>query len=166
MNITGKVTLSLFVACLALLILSACVDTSRQPKTFGDYLTNIYTIELWSEHTFYEFGEPVNLRATLTNISTDTITFRGKSGADPILDINIRTPGGGGPEERVWSKENSDRVKYSVTLAPQESYIITWTLPLSFRTTYIIDVLWINPKEGEQLENGIGIQYGDKPLMP
>lgn len=161
-----KIVLSLLLFCLDLFSFTACVDTSRQPEIATSQLTGVYAIELWSEHEFYEFGEPVNLRATLTNVSTDTITFEGKSGTTPVLDINVRAADWPGHEERIWSKENLNQVKHLVTLAPQESYIITWTLSLSFRTSYAVEVLWIDPREGEQLGHGTGIRYGDRPLMP
>ena len=152
---------------LALIVLLAgCVDTSREPITTKDELPSVYRVEMWSAHEFYEFGEPVNLRATLTNISTGMITFRGKNDVTPVLDVNVRAADWPGHEEKIWSKENPASVKYQITLAPQESYIITWTLTLSFKTSYVVDMLWIDPREGEQFRGGPEFSYGERLPNP
>jgi len=156
-----KIMLSLLLACLALLGLTACVDTSRQSQTVSDYLPAVYTVELWNEHWQYEFGKPVHLRATLTNISSDTLIFGNGSGNLPVLDIHIKTLNGTGSEERIWSKDDMDQVKYSVVLSPSQSYTITWTLSLSFRTSYSADVFWVDP-QGHEVganPNRIGLQF-------
>ncbi len=160
------IPLALLIACLTLLSLAACVDTSRQPTTTKDELPGVYKVELWSEHEFYEFGELVSLRATLTNVSTDTITFEGKSSTTPVLDINVRAADWPGHEERIWSKENPKQVKYQVVLAPQESYVITWTLSLSFRTFYVMELLWIDPREEDQLSRATEFSYGERLPNP
>jgi outer membrane biogenesis lipoprotein LolB len=60
--------LALFFAGLALLILSACVDTSRQPTTTKDELTIVDRVELQSVYEFYGLAEPVNMRAALAQL--------------------------------------------------------------------------------------------------
>lgn len=141
-----KITLSLLLAWLALVGLVACVDTSRDPETSASGLPDIYNVELWSEHRYYEFGEPVNLRATLTNVSEYTLTFGSESGTTPIIDLTIKDfPATATPDERMWSQENLDKVKYLVVLSPGESYVITWALSLSIQTKYLIDIQWMDP---------------------
>ncbi len=160
-----KTTLSLLLAGLALLSLTACFPPGRGAKTLkGTTPDRVLSIELWTDHEGYEFGEPVNVRAKLTNISGQTVTLRSKSGIDPVVDIVI----GGGPnatEQRVWSQEQPGDVLYILTLAPGESYEVEWTQNLSVPGSYGVKVIWID-NAGYRRTSALGISYDVHLPMP
>ena len=161
-----RCAVSLLLACLGLAMLllaislTACDNAARKPVIATSQLPGVYTVELWSEYKYYELGEPVRLKATLTNVAKDTITFGSASGSVPVLDIELRTPGGEQTEERFWSKENPLQAKQLVTLAPRESLSISWTVTLSVRSAYRVLVRWTDPRVGERFATGTSISYG------
>jgi hypothetical protein len=157
-------------------VLAGCVDASRERSIRTVGVSKIYTIDLSTDHQHYESGEPVQLRAAFTNVSEYTLTFGSESEALPAIDVKVNGwPSGVAPEERTWSQENQAQVKTPIVLAPRESYVITWTLSLSYKAQYRIDVLWTDPsghppnanlKPGRKNRAGLQITYGIQPPGP
>ena len=141
-----RTTLSLLLAGLALLSLTACFPPGRGAQTFkGTTPDRVLSIELWTNHEVYEFSEPVNVRAKLTNISSEVVHLRSKSGSDPVMDIIIETSTSAEPmEELTWSQAHPDDVLYILELAPGKSYELQWSQVLSQRRSYRVKVLWVD----------------------
>lgn len=141
-----KIALSLLLACLALLSLTACFPPGRGAKTLHDWTPDrVLAIDLWIDHEQYDFGEPVNVRAKLTNISGEVVHLRSKSGSDPVMDIIIETSTSAEPmEELTWSQAHPDDVLYILELAPGQSYEIRWSQALSQRRGYRVKVPWVD----------------------
>jgi hypothetical protein len=172
----NKMSVSLLMFLALTVVLAGCVDASRERSIRTEGLQKIYTIDLSTDHQHYEFGEQVQLRTALTNISEYTLTFGSESEAMPAIDVKVNGwPSSVAPEERTWSQENQAQVRTFVVLAPQESYIVTWTLSLSYKAQYRIDVLWTDPaghppnanlEPGSKNRAGLQITYGIQPPGP
>jgi hypothetical protein len=76
----------------------------------------------------------------VTNLTKDELNAELET--EPIVDIAIGYPA---PKtetdaDRVWSQEHPDQVRYSLKLAPGESYTIDWTPILSRRDLYYVAI--------------------------
>lgn len=141
----NKISRFLLLCCLGLISLTACLTPGRGSQTVSGVANKVIGFELWTDHDSYEAGEPVNVRVKLTNVSNTTVTLRGKSGTESIVDIFIqRGPRFDPIEKLVWSRENPDSVLYTLTLAPGESYQVEWTQVLSTSDSYGIFVDWLD----------------------
>jgi len=162
-----KITLSLMLACLALVGLTACFPPGRDAKTLLDRTPDrVLSVELWIDHEQYDFGEPVNVHAILTNISGQVVNLISKSGSDPVMDIIIRTTAVYEPEERlVWSHDHPDDVLYTLELAPGEAYELEWSQVPSQRRGYAVEVPWID-HTGYLRVSSLGISYGESLPNP
>jgi len=106
---------------------------------------HILATELWTDHEFYERGEPVHIHARVTNNSEQEITLRSPSEAVPVVDIVIeRGPALTPIELRVWSQEQPDEVVYSRILRAGESYEVEWTVQFSQADGYSVDMTWLD----------------------
>lgn len=160
-----RTRLSLLIACIALLSLATCYDPDRGAGAFrGTTDDHVLAIEISTDHVAYESGEPVNIRAKLTNISSQAIFLQSQSGKEPILNVIFQRGPYDAPIERhAWSQEHRDQVKYTLQLAPTESYEIEWTLMPVARSVYIIVVPWVD-NLGYMRTSGFGISY-DVPKL-
>jgi hypothetical protein len=165
MFLRKRTTFLLLIACLALLSLTACYDPDRGAGTLRDTTPDhVLTIEISTDHVAYKFGEPVNIRAKLTNISSQAIFLQSQSGKEPILNVIFQRGPYDAPIERHdWSQEHPDQVKYTLQLAPTESHEIEWTLMPVARSVYIIVVPWVD-NLGYSGTSGFGISY-DVPKL-
>jgi len=75
-------------------------------------------LTLWSRSEWYEVGETVFIRATVENISDQTITLISPSG-EPVFDIKYRDESG---EYVRWSQKNPGLAASSLTLEPGEKF--------------------------------------------
>jgi hypothetical protein len=165
-----------FVLFLAVLGLLACngirIGGGRDPRdpiSLADEVPNLYKLEIWSAHEQYEFGEPVQLRAMVMNLSKKDLKVELET--EPIIDIVVfsRTEA---DAEKVWSQEHPDQVRHTLTLAPNESYVVEWSLTLSQRDRYDISIC--SNRDSSGLISGnrtyypdIRIYYGvEKPEEP
>ncbi len=84
-------------------------------------------LTLWSRREWYEAGETVIIRATIENISDQTITLKGM-GDEPAFDIEYRDESG---EYVRWSQKNPGLAANSLTLEPGEKFEVqlTYTPP-------------------------------------
>jgi hypothetical protein len=156
-------SMSLFLALAVLL--SACYDSDRGAGTLqGTTDDHVLAIEIRTDHGAYKFGEPVNIHAKLTNTASQVITLQNRSGKEPVLNIIFqRGPYDTPIERRDWSQEHPDQVKYTLTLAPAESYEVEWSLTPSERDVYIIVVPWAD-NLGYLRTSGFGMSY-DVPKL-
>ncbi|HEY4689170.1 MAG TPA: hypothetical protein VIK33_07640 [Anaerolineae bacterium] len=162
-----KALLSLLLTCLALLSLTACFPPGRGAKTLQDRTPDrVLSIELWIDHEQYDFGEPVNVRAKLTNISGQVVNLTSTSGNDPVMDIIIRTTAVYEPEERlIWSHDHPDDIVYTLELAPGESYELEWSQVPSQRRGYAVEVPWVD-HTGYRSVSSLAISYGESLPNP
>ncbi len=159
-------TRKLFILFLLALYLSACVEQDpRVPVSAAQGPSDLYKLGIWSAHKQYEFGEPVHLRATLTNLSTEELAA--KLDLYPIINIVVGTKNPSETTaERVWSQEHPDEALYELALAPGESYVIEWSFTLSRRDRYFADVCTSGHSAGltgwDRKCFGVTIYYGIK----
>jgi hypothetical protein len=160
-----RYALSLLLATLglaALLLAAGCVSNLREPARGTNSWPGFIEAEIWSDHKYYEFGEPVRIRVTLKNISRE-IQILGKSGTQNASAVDVTVQAGG--EEHSWSQEHSEDAKRLITLRPNESYTIGWTLTPTLRSTYNINAWW-KDQAGYQDRVGVSIYYGVRPPGP
>ena len=158
--------LSLLLACLGvtvLLLAAGCIDTSRNPVRSTNSLTGVVEAEIWSDHWYYDSGEPVWVRVTLKNVSREiqALGGKGENEGKPAVDILMR----GGTEDHWWSQAYPDKVKNQVTLKPGEVYVIEWVVTPTLQATYGFIAWWADPR-GFRPKMGISIDYGVLPPGP
>ena len=105
-----RCALSLLLACLGLVLLlvTGCVDASRDAIIQGHTYPGFYKIEAWNEHARYLAGEQVRMRVTLTNLSRETQVWGDTKGITPVLDFRVlstKQPDGS-VEDHLWSQEH------------------------------------------------------------
>ncbi len=115
----------LLVIALAPVFLTACLLASEPRENCAESHDprNTRTLRICTDNDFrdmYEFGDPVHITFTVTNISDERLVLDG--GDKPALDICIR--------RECWSDRQELTPKLTrVTLKPGESRILTWTWP-------------------------------------
>lgn len=138
------------------LLLSACrspYGDVRKPVSLKDTVTDLAKYELWFDHKSYIFGEPIHIRATVTNLANVPLTFQShpnyeQTGKEPVIDLVIVQKLLSDPdsaERRVWSEEHPDQAVLSIELEPGQSYTIEWTLTLSRSSIYFVDAHCVLP---------------------
>jgi hypothetical protein len=161
-----RCALSLLLACLglaALLLAAGCTSNLREPVQNTNSLPGVIEAELWGDHQYYEFGEPVRVRVTLKNVSHEIQVLGGKdeNANKPVIEIQM----GSSAERRLWSQEHPDEVKYLVTLKPGESYVVEWIVTPTVRGVCGFGAWWADPR-GFRGAMGITIDYGIRPPGP
>ncbi|MCP4536057.1 MAG: hypothetical protein GY832_02825 [Chloroflexi bacterium] len=79
-----------------------------------------YASQICTDKKKYDFGEPIHITFTVTNISDETLDFNG--GDKPALDILV--------EGERWLDERELTSELAhVTLEPGESHILNWVWP-------------------------------------
>lgn len=141
----NKISQFLLLSCLCLFSLTACLTPGRGAQVFDGTANKVIAFELWTDHQVYEFGESVNVRVKLTNVSDQAVTLQSRSGVDPVVDIVIqRGPDQNPTEQWILSQENPNNVLYALTLAPGESYEVEQIQVLSVSGTYSVRAKWLD----------------------
>ena len=100
------------------MLLSACGPRKNCAESHDP--RNTRTLQICTDKKSYDFGEPVHITFTVTNISTETLEFNG--GDKAVIDIRIA------PEQ--WSDERElTPAPTQMTLEPDESRTIEWVWP-------------------------------------
>jgi hypothetical protein len=144
-----RCALSLLLACLglaALLLAASCGEVPWEPQVTSKSWTGHIDARMWTDHQGYEFGDPVTMGVTLTNVTKETMVLQSQSGDTAVVDIEIEAVRnvGDAPIVFQWSKENPDKVQRTITLAPGESYVVTWTIQLPVPAIYHVTGDWTN----------------------
>jgi hypothetical protein len=135
----------LLLALTTLLVLISCSLSERKPNSNKQLVSDQMEAEIWVNHARYEFGERVQIRATLRNIGDQDVTLQDKSGIEPVLDIIVQRGPLMDPDERwVWSEAHPDDVRYTLILKPGESYQVEWSLVPTMRRGYVVLLEWID----------------------
>lgn len=108
----------LLLLALALALLTACGTRENCAVSHDPGRTRAFRI--CTDKRKYDFGEPIHITFTVTNISDETLEWNG--GDEPAMDIRIT------PEH--WSDEQELVPELTrMTLEPDESRTIKWVWP-------------------------------------
>jgi hypothetical protein len=111
-------TCLLLILALALTLLAACGPKENCAEAHNDDRT--YRLHMCTDKEKYDFGEPVSIIFTVTNVSDESLTLDG--GDEPALDICIRS--------ECWSEGQEMTPELTrVTLESGGSRAITWVWP-------------------------------------
>ena len=142
-----------------LLVLVSCSLFERRPNSSKQRISGQMEAEIWVNHASYEFGERVQIRATLRNIGDQDVTLQDKSGIEPVLDIVVQRGPLMDPDEQwVWSEAHPDDVRYTLILKPGQSYQVEWSLVPTMRRGYVVMLEWID-HVGSPLTTTTGFSY-------
>jgi hypothetical protein len=136
-----------------MLSLTACWGPNRSAQREEGIHNEIIKYVLWTDHYFYEFGEPVQVRFKLTNISNETLILQSPLGTEPVVDVIIQT----GPylsptEKHTWSQSHPEDVVSTLVLEPGESYVIEWSQVLSQdQTDYGVEARWFDNYSADRM---------------
>ncbi len=115
----------LLVVTLAPVCLTACLLAAGEPRencAESHDPRNTRTLQICTDKSEYDFGEPIYITFTVTNISDEPLVWNG--GDEPAVDIHV--------EGEYWSDEQELIIELTqVTLQPGESHTIEWTWPTS-----------------------------------
>jgi hypothetical protein len=147
-----------FLSVAVLLLVAGC-DNSRDPVWNTNSLPGVIEARIQSDHWYYEFGEPVHIRVMLKNVSRKVQILGNETG--PVVDISLMRSG----EAHEWAQEHPNDVKRQVTLKPGESYVIEWVVTPTLQATYNVNAWWAD-SEGDRSGMGVTIFYGIRPPGP
>ena len=117
-----KNSLWLLVTILILVSLLACESPERENCAEDHDPEYTHTVRLCTDKDTYDFGEPVHITCTVTNVSDETIVFDG--GEEPALDIQYG--------EAKWSDGQEPSSDLTVVkLAPGETRTLIWVWSVS-----------------------------------
>lgn len=103
---------------LALTLLAACGPKENCAEAHNDDRT--YRLHICTDKEKYDFGAPISITFTVTNISDEPLTLDG--GDEPAMDIYV--------EGEHWSDEQGLTLDLThVTLEPGKSRTLSWVWP-------------------------------------
>ncbi len=105
---------------IASVLLAACGPRENCGHSYDDDRTNL--AQICTDKKEYDFGEPIHITFTVTNISDNPLTLDGGDG--PAIDIRV--------EGEHWSDRRELTPELTrVTLEPGESRVLNWVWPTS-----------------------------------
>jgi len=103
--------------CLLMINFIRCFS-GRCPESSSETVDGI-KVSFWSQHSRYEIGETILVRATIKNVSGLVANINAEN--EPAFDITYQNLSG---EARRWSDQNPQLASPQITLKPNEELTI------------------------------------------